>query len=175
MAKTDRALSGVFGVPELKSFGVDEDEPDMLPVVQSTTDVVEATTATSGAIVATDNSAQIDADTEYVKNTLKNLLGKGQDALETLIEIAKEEERASHFEALGGMINQLSNVAMGILEAENKRQKLKAGLGEAPQVVNNTQNNTVVFNGTTAELQAMLHQQGDVIDVQATEHEEEDE
>jgi hypothetical protein len=95
--------------------------------------------------------------------------------LESLIEIAKEEERASHFEALGGMINQLSGVAMGILEAESKRQKLKTGLGEVPgggaPTVNNTQNN-IVFTGTTPELQAMLFKNefiddDDVIDVEA--------
>ena len=170
MAKTDKALSGVFGIPELASFP-DVVEPDTPPAVaQSTTVVAQSTT--DGALVPVDHAAQIDADTEYVKNKLKALMTQGEDALESLIEIAKSEERASHFEALGGLINQLSGVAMGILEAEGKRQKLKIGIGEVPSVVNNTQNN-IVFNGTTAELQAMLHK-NDVIDVEATEQEEDE-
>jgi hypothetical protein len=177
MSKTDRALSAVFDVPEIKSFGVDDDEPDeMLPAVANqATNVAEI--ATPSTELTAGSSEQIDADTQFVKDTLKSLLGTGKDALESLVEIAKDEERASHFEAIAGMINQLSGVAMGILDAESKRQKLKTGLGEVPQTVNNIQNNTtnqVVFTGTTAELQAMLNQSDDVIDVTPN-NEEEDE
>lgn len=178
MSKTDRALSAVFGVPEIKSFDLD-DEPDaMVPVVANTATNVAQVAPPSTDVVVSGSVEQIDTDTQFVKDTLRSLLGTGKDALESLVEIAKDEERASHFEAIAGMINQLSGVAMSILDAENKRQKLKAGLGETggPTVVNNTQNN-VVFQGTTAELQAFLDQQDkqNAIEVEAREVEDDDE
>jgi hypothetical protein len=121
-------------------------------------------------------AAQIDQDTEFVKHKLKSLLEQGQEAFAVIVEVAKTEESPRAFEVVSTMMGQMKDVAMGILDAEGKRQKLKAGLGEegqGAQTVNNTQNNTTVFVGTTADLQRMLDQE-EPIDVEVIEKEDEE-
>jgi hypothetical protein len=178
MTRLDKSLSKVFGVPEL---GASEIQGPSMEKEFPAPAVVESTSVMSKeqqypVTVPDSQSAQIDEDTEFVKHKLKSLLANGENAFATLAEIAKAEERASHFEALTGMMNGLSSIAMGILDAEGKRQKLKAGLGEEgqpAQTVHNTQNNTTVYVGTTADLQRMLDEE-DVIDVEAKPQQDED-
>jgi hypothetical protein len=176
MTKLDRSLSKVFGVPELGASEIQgpsmEEQEYPVADVQSTSLTSNEHQSTAIVTVPDSAGAQIDEDTEFVKHKLKSLLANGESAFATLAEIAKAEERASHFEALTAMMNSMSSIAMGVLDAEKKRQQLKAGLGEegqpVAQTVNNTQNNTTVFVGTTADLQKMLDAEDDVIDVETT-------
>jgi hypothetical protein len=177
MTRLDRSLSKVFGVPELGASAKEEPmEEQEFPV---------ATVPENSVIVAEPNSDsdQIDEDTAYVKHKLKSLLANADEAFEVIVNVAKTEESPRAFEVVSTMMGQMKDIAMGILDAEAKRQKLKAGLGEEgqgqAQTVNNTQNNTTVFVGTTAEFQRMLDEEdareaamATVIDVEAKQQDE---
>jgi hypothetical protein len=174
MTRLDRSLSKVFGVPELGASAEEPmEEQEQFPV---------AAVPENSVIVAEpqSDSDQIDEDTAYVKHKLKSLLANADEAFEVIVNVAKTEESPRAFEVVSTMMGQMKDIAMGILDAEAKRQKLKAGLGEEgqPQTVNNTQNNTTVFVGTTAEFQRMLDEEdareAAVIDVEAKEQQHED-
>lgn len=103
----------------------------------------------------------IEEDIESVRENLYNLLEKGENALEDLSEIAKAEESPRAFEVLNSMLNTMSDISMKIIEIEERKAKIKKMNAEvnkgdsdgSPTTVNN---NSVVFVGTTQELQEQI-------------------
>lgn len=144
MTNLDKALSKVFDVAET-----------VKPVLEVA--VVDAKeVALVGEVVD-----ELDEDVEFVRNKLKSLLSSGELAFDTLNDIAKAEERISAFEAITGMMGQLKDVSLALLEIQDKKEKIKerrkkeAGPA-ATSITNNIDN--AVFVGTTAELQKMIRE-----------------
>lgn len=135
MNKFDTALSN--------SFGIDVVTPN---------EVVEYKEPT-------EENSQLDDDIDSVRSNLYSLLEKGESALEDLTEIAKAEESPRAFEVLNSMLNTMSDISMKLIEIEERKAKLKkiknenSGTSDSPTTVNN---NSVVFVGTTQELQEQI-------------------
>lgn len=135
MSKIDVALSQSF---------------DISPTIQKT-QVVEYQEP------STDST--IDDDIDAVRSNLYSLLEKGETAIEDLTEIAKAEESPRAFEVLNSMLNTMSDISMKLIEIEERKAKLKkiqtesSSDSNAPTTVNN---NSVVFVGTTQELQEQI-------------------
>jgi len=96
-------------------------------------------------------------DYEYSRETYYELLEKGKDALDTMVEVARESEHPRAYEVLSGMIKNLSDVNDKLMDLNKKVKDLE----DEPKKIENQQNN--IFLGSTAEIQKLL-QQGDVID-----------
>jgi hypothetical protein len=105
-------------------------------------------------IVTTDNKNN---DYEYSRETYYELLEKGKDALDTMVEVARESEHPRAYEVLSGMIKNLSDVNDKLMDLNKKVKDLE----DEPKKIENQQNN--IFLGSTAEIQKLL-QQGEVID-----------
>lgn len=114
--------------------------------------VVEST-----VVVPEDNS--VDSDAEAVRDTLYNLLKKGEEAFEDLKRIAVAEESPRSFEVLNSMLGQLSDIAVKLMDVHEKKNRIKkasASDSETKAINNGTVNNNTVFVGTTADLQQMI-------------------
>lgn len=101
----------------------------------------------------------VDSDADAVRDTLYNLLKKGEEAFEDLKRIAVAEESPRSFEVLNSMLGQLSDIAVKLMDVHEKKSKIKkaATPQEQPGAINNgTVNNNTVFVGTTADLQQMI-------------------
>lgn len=101
----------------------------------------------------------VDTDADAVRDTLYNLLKKGEKAFEDLKRIAVAEESPRSFEVLNSMLGQLSDIAVKLMDVHEKKSKIKksAAPQEQPGAINNgTVNNNTVFVGTTADLQQMI-------------------
>lgn len=102
----------------------------------------------------------VDSDADAVRDTLYNLLKKGEEAFEDLKRIAVAEESPRSFEVLNSMLGQLSDIAVKLMDVHEKKNRIKkaATVQEtATGAVNNgTVNNNTVFVGTTADLQEMI-------------------
>jgi len=110
-------------------------------------------------IVTTDNKSN---DYEYSRETYYELIEKGKDALENMIEVARESEHPRAYEVLATMIKNVSDVNDRLMDL-NKKQKDINKTDDVKQV-ENTQNN--YFMGSTTDIQRMLRESEEVIDVE---------
>ena len=95
------------------------------------------------------NGRDEDTDFQYARENLYNLIERGQDGLEELIEIAKQSEHPRAFEVVGQMIDKLTTTNKELLNLHKTKKDIQ--VEKAPQTVTNA-----LFVGSTAELQKML-------------------
>ena len=93
----------------------------------------------------------IDNDYEYQRQNFYNLVEKGTDAIEGILELAKESEHPTTYEVAGNLIKQVAEVTEKLGDLQEKMRKLKEVPDNAPKNVTNA-----LFVGSTAELQKML-------------------
>ena len=93
----------------------------------------------------------IDNDYEYQRQNFYNLVEKGTDAIEGMLELAKESEHPRTYEVAGNLIKQVAEVTEKLGDLQEKMRKLKEVPDNAPKNVTNA-----LFVGSTAELQKML-------------------
>ena len=92
---------------------------------------------------------------EGIKN-FYNLVERGQDAIEGILEIAKESDHPRTYEVAGNLIKQVAEVTEKLGDLQEKMRKLKEVPNTAPKNVTNA-----LFVGSTAELQKMLKGKSD--------------
>lgn len=105
-------------------------------------------------------------DYEYSREVLYDLIEKGRNALEDMIEVARESEHPRAFEVLSGLIKNTADVNDKLLDLQKKHKDLNKKEEEKPAAVGHTTNNNV-FIGSTADLQRMLQdaQKQNTIDI----------
>ena len=94
----------------------------------------------------------IKSDYDYSRETYYELIERGKDALENMIEVARESEHPRAYEVLSGMIKNISDVNDRLMIL-NKGKKELEKKNETTEV-NNTQNN--FYLGSTADVQRLL-------------------
>jgi len=99
------------------------------------------------------NKPDIDSDYEYRRENYYNLIEKGQQAIEGILEIAKEGQAPRSYEVLGVLI---SNVATTIDKLQDLQKKMK-DLKNLPKTAS-PQIKNALFVGSTKELQQLLRQ-----------------
>ena len=101
----------------------------------------------------------VDNDYKYSRDTYYELVEKGKESLELMIEVARESEHPRAFEVLSGMIKNISHVNDRLMDLNKKKKDLDKK--DEIQKIANTTNN--LFVGSTTELQKLLKK--DIIDV----------
>jgi len=101
----------------------------------------------------------VDNDYKYSHDTYYELVEKGKESLELMIEVARESEHPRAFEVLSGMIKNISDVNDRLMDLNKKKKDLDKK--DEIQKIANTTNN--LFVGSTTELQKLLKK--DIIDV----------
>ena len=99
----------------------------------------------------TENLEDIDADYKYQRENFYNLIEKGTDAIDGILEIAKESDHPRTYEVAGNLIKQVAEVAEKLGDLQEKMKRLKEVPNTAPKNVTNA-----LFVGSTAELQRLL-------------------
>ena len=103
----------------------------------------------------------VDNDYKYSRDTYYELVEKGKQSLELMIEVARESEHPRAFEVLSGMIKNISDVNDRLMDL-NKKKKDWARKEEIKNIANTTNN---LFVGSTAELQKLLKNETDLKNV----------
>ena len=93
----------------------------------------------------------IENDYKYQRENFYNLVEKGTDAIEGILEIARESEHPRTYEVAGNLIKQVAEVTEKLGDLQEKMKKLKEVPNNAPKSVTNA-----LYVGSTAELQKML-------------------
>ena len=97
------------------------------------------------------NDEDIDNDYKYQRENFYNLIERGQDAIDGILDLARESEHPRTYEVAGNLIKQVAEVTEKLGDLQGKMKKLKEVPNSAPQNVTNA-----LFVGSTAELQKML-------------------
>ena len=103
----------------------------------------------------------VDNDYKYSRDTYYELVEKGKQSLELMIEVARESEHPRAFEVLSGMIKNIWDVNDRLMDLNKKKKDLDRK--EEIKNIANTTNN--LFVGSTAELQKFLKNETDLKNV----------
>ena len=97
----------------------------------------------------------VSADYKYSRENFYNLVERGQDAIDGILELAKESEHPRTYEVAGQLIKNVGEVTEKLLDLQRKLKDLKEVPSSAPKNVTNA-----LFVGSTAELQKMIKKDG---------------
>ena len=101
---------------------------------------------------STGTSTKVESDYQRVRKQFYDLADQGDEAIELMLELARESEHPRAFEVLGQLIKNNAEIGEKILKLhKSKKEQDDDG---TPQISGPTNNN--VFIGSTAELQKML-------------------
>ena len=116
------------------------------------------------AVVEEKKGDPLEVDYDEARKNIKDVIGKGKDALEGLLLLARSTDSPRAYEVVGQLIKTISDVSKDLIDLQ-KRVKDIRGESPAPStIVNNA-----VFIGSTAELQAIINgRKDDVIDGEVT-------
>lgn len=103
----------------------------------------------------------IDKDYETSRDTYNDLIEKGRESLELMIEVARESEHPRAFEVLSGMIKNISDVNDKLMDLNKKYKEVTKE--DDPKKLEGTTNNNL-FIGSTTDLQRLLQDDAKVID-----------
>tara|TARA_Y100000310_G_C20566816_1_gene755903 strand:- start:520 stop:933 length:414 start_codon:yes stop_codon:yes gene_type:complete len=92
-----------------------------------------------------------DIDYNYARENYYNLIERNQDAIEEMLEIAKQSEHPRAFEVVGQLIKSGLDANKELMGLHKTKKELSIEKGGPTTTVNNA-----VFVGSTAELQKLL-------------------
>ena len=127
---------------------------DVLDNVLGIADVVETRTSQVTLPEVTPpptTSDDTDNDYKYQRENFYRLVERGQDAIDGILELARESEHPRSYEVAGQLIKNVADVTEKLGDLQTKMKKLKEVPSSAPKNVTNA-----LFVGSTAELQKML-------------------
>ena len=99
------------------------------------------------------NKEDVDNDYKYSRENYYNLIEKGQEAIQGILDIAQEGQHPRAYEVAGQLIGQVATTVDKLQDLQKKLKDLK----EVPNKTNANIKNAL-FVGSTAELQKMLKQ-----------------
>ncbi len=97
------------------------------------------------------NEDDLENDYEYQRKQFYNLVEKGSNAIDGILELAKESEHPRTYEVAGQLIKNVAEVTEKLGDLQKKMKELKKVPNNAPKNVTNA-----LFVGSTTELQKML-------------------
>jgi hypothetical protein len=92
----------------------------------------------------------IETDYKYAREHLYDLIERGQDAIDGILDLSKETEHPRAYEVAGQLIKTVGETAEKLIDLQSKMKKL-----EADDSKPNTQHNHL-YVGSTSELQKFL-------------------
>ena len=101
-----------------------------------------------------ESKTDVDNDYEHSRDNYYNLIDKGNEAIEGILDIAKEGQHPRAYEVAGQLIGQVAQTVDKLQDLQKKLKDLK----ELPKSANTNIKNAL-FVGSTNELQKMLRKE----------------
>tara|TARA_Y100000992_G_scaffold39950_1_gene22364 strand:+ start:251 stop:682 length:432 start_codon:yes stop_codon:yes gene_type:complete len=131
---------------DITPMNVDEHLDEVLGIVEKPKKEIVKTERVVPAVTNDDS----ETDFQYARENLYNLIERGQDGLEEMLEIAKSSEHPRAMEVFGQLIGKLTETNKELLNLH----KTKKDISQETTGPKNVSNN--LFVGSTAELQKFL-------------------
>jgi len=93
----------------------------------------------------------VDNDYKYARDNYYNIIERGHDAIDELMQEAKDSGNARMYEVLGQLIKTVGEQNQSLLNMHRQMKDIKQEVKKGPNNVTNA-----LFIGSTAELQKML-------------------
>jgi hypothetical protein len=102
-----------------------------------------------------DDIKDIEKDYEYSREQLYNLIGKGQEAIDGIMDVARNSDHPRAYEVAFQGIKNIADMTDKLIDLQKKMKTIEEDTPsrKGPSTVNNT-----MFIGSTAELQKFLKQ-----------------
>jgi len=101
-------------------------------------------------------SKDLDNDYEYTRGQLYNLIEKGQEAINGILDVAQNSDHPRAYEVAGNLIKNVADISDKLVDLQKKMKDISEEKSKGPSSVTNN----AMFVGSTAELQKMLKQMG---------------
>ena len=123
---------------------------EILDIEETTGELVEPKPSTL-TIKRDDKLDDVDSDYKYQREHFYNLIERGQDAIDGILEVAKQSDHPRSYEVAGNLISQVAEVTEKLPRLQSSMKRLKEVPSNAPKNVTNA-----LYVGSTAELQKLL-------------------
>jgi|TARA_X000000368_G_scaffold407404_1_gene386840 hypothetical protein len=101
--------------------------------------------------VSKNKDKDIEKDYEYTRGNLYSIIEKGQEALDSALEIAVDQGQARAFEVVGQLIKSVADTTDKLVDLQKKIKEIEEDNPKGPTNVTNA-----MFFGSTAELSKLL-------------------
>jgi len=106
-------------------------------------------------IKKTKTDKDVNNDYEYTRGQLYNLIEKGQEAINGILDVAQNSDHPRAYEVAGNLIKNVADISDKLVDLQKKMKDLDEDKKGPTTVTNNA-----MFVGSTSELQKMLKQMG---------------
>ena len=137
---------------DVMPMNVDDHLDEVLGIVEKPKKEVVKT----GRFVPVISADDSETDFQYARENLYNLIERGQDGLEEMLEIAKSSEHPRAMEVFGQLIGKLTETNKELLNLHKAKRDISQDTSGPKNVSNN------LFVGSTAELQRFLKKGKDI-------------
>lgn len=120
-----------------KSLGLEQVEPEILEPVNVTE--------------SNDKREEVENDYKYARENFYNVIEKGTDALEQMLDVARASEHPRAYEVVSTLMKTLVDANKDLVELSDKKNHVPEEKNDSGNVTNNN-----LFVGSTAELQKVL-------------------
>lgn len=149
MNEIDKNLSTILEVEVVGE--VETIEPETV-----STEVVPLTVEDENLPMVRDPKRDLEFDYEVSRETHRELLEAGQEALAELLKVAKESQHPRAYEVVGQMLKNLSDMTDKLMDLQKKMKELEGRKdNDAPQV----NVDKAVFVGSTSDLLKQIKNQ----------------
>ena len=137
---------------DVMPMNVDDHLDEVLGIVEKPKKEVVKT----GRFVPVISADDSETDFQYARENLYNLIERGHDGLEEILEIAKSSEHPRAMEVFGQLIGKLTETNKELLNLHKTKKDISQDTSGPKNVSNN------LFVGSTAELQRFLKKGKDI-------------
>ena len=116
---------------------------------------IEEVQETSTEIKKLSDNKDLQSDYEYSRGQLYNLVEKGQEAINGILDVAQNSDHPRAYEVAGNLIKNVADITDKLVDLQGKMKVINQ---EHVKTTNNVTN--AMFVGSTSELQKMLKEMG---------------
>ena len=138
MTQFEKNMEGIFNLPETKKETLTRIKKEEVNAIRKVEEPKQETEA--------------DIDYKYARENLYTIIEKGQESLNTLVDVAQQSQHPRAFEVVSQLVKTLSDTNKDLLELQKKVKVIKKDIPDQPQNVTNA-----LFVGNTSELQKMIN------------------
>jgi hypothetical protein len=99
---------------------------------------------------------QVEDDANFARSNIRDLIAKGNNAMDQLLAVAKESEHPRAYEVAAGLIKNLADMNKDLLELQKKRKDLTPNGDGFAGNAKNLNVDKAIFVGSTNELVKFL-------------------
>ena len=116
---------------------------------------IEKAEETTKEIKKVTSEKDLENDYEYTRGQLYNLIEKGQEAINGILDVAQNSDHPRAYEVAGNLIKNVADISDKLIDLQKKMKDISEEKSKGPTNVTNA-----MFVGSTSELQKMLKQMG---------------